>query len=339
MPTASQLLALIKSHAQGDEDRFHALTLQLAVSEERKGHRKLAEEIRQLAEAAEKRRQDATPPTKRPVPIVAPRGDLAGLMSASYPKTRLNHMVLPESIAHQLKRVVEEHRQRWKLREHGLTPRHKLLLVGPPGSGKTMTASALAGELGLPLFSILLHGLITKFMGETAAKLRLVFDAIANTRGVYLFDEFDALGGQRGTDNDVGEARRILNSFLQFLDEDDSESLIIATTNHPELLDRALFRRFHLLVEYEVPDRPLIAQTMKIRLITFDTLGVDWDRVSEAAQGLSHADLIRAAEDAARTAILEHGPVLSTGDVIAAVAERRKSIRSILCPHTTTFST
>lgn len=327
MPTANQLLGLIRSHAQGDEERFHALTLQLAASEERKGHHKLAEELKQLADAAAKRRQ-GVPATRSPTPIVAPRGDLAGLMAASYPKTRLNHMVLPDRIAGPLKRVVEEHKQRWKLRDHGLKPRHKLLLVGPPGSGKTMTASALAGELGFPLFSILLHGLITKFMGETAAKLRLVFDAIATTRGVYLFDEVDALGGQRGTENDIGEARRFLNSFLQFLDEDDSESLVIATTNHPELLDRALFRRFHLFLEYELPDRPLIVETMKARLITFDTKAVDWDRVSGTAQGLSQADLIRAAEDAARTAILERGPTLSTGDLVAAVTERRTSIRS-----------
>ncbi len=165
-------------------------------------------------------------------------------MSANYPKTRLNHLVLPVPTERQLARVVEEQRQRWKLREHGLFPRQKLLLVGPPGSGKTMTAAALAGELGLPLFSILLHGLITKFMGETAAKLRLVFDAIKQTRGVYLFDEFDAIGGHRGADNDVGEARRILNSFLQFLEEDDSELLIIAITNHPEAAGSGLISAF-----------------------------------------------------------------------------------------------
>lgn len=247
-------------------------------------------------------------------------------MSVTYPKARLNHMTLPAATDHLLHRVVEEQRQRWKLREHGLAPRQKLLLVGPPGSGKTMTASALAGELGLPLFSILLHGLITKFMGETAAKLRLVFDAICNTRGVYLFDEFDAIGGQRGMDNDVGEARRILNSFLQFLDEDESESLIIATTNHPELLDRALFRRFHLLVEYDLPERPLIIETMKARLLTFDTKSVDWEVVAAAAEGLSHADLIRAAEDAAREVILSDGPELNTSVLLAAVQTRRNSV-------------
>ena len=112
----------------------------------------------------------------------------------------------------------------------------KLLLVGPPGTGKTMTAAALAGELGLPLFSIRLDGLITKYMGETAAKLRLVFDAIQATRGVYLFDEFDALGGERSAKNDVGEIRRVLNSFLQFLEQDDSASIVMGATNHVEIV-------------------------------------------------------------------------------------------------------
>ena len=322
MPTAAQLLGLIKSHAQGDEERFHALTLQLAASEQRRGHAKLAEELRRLADAALEQRRAGAETAGKPIPLVQPRGDLAGVMSATYPKTRLNHLVLPAATERQLARVLEEQRQRWKLREHGLFPRQKLLLIGPPGSGKTMTAAALAGELGLPLFSILLHGLITKFMGETAAKLRLVFDAISQTRGAYLFDEFDAIGGHRSADNDVGEARRILNSFLQFLEEDESESLIIATTNHPELLDRALFRRFHLIVEYELPTRPLVIETMKTRLLTFDIREVDWNQVADVAQGLSHADLIRAAEDAAREAILERGPSLDTASLVVAVRQR-----------------
>jgi SpoVK/Ycf46/Vps4 family AAA+-type ATPase len=115
--------------------------------------------------------------------------------------------------------VLLEQRQQKRLREHSLSPRCKLLFLGPPGSGKTMTASALAGELHLPLFTIMLEGLITKFMGGTAAKLRLVFEAIRQTQGVYLFDEFDALGAHRSQSNEVGEIRRVLNSFLQLLEK------------------------------------------------------------------------------------------------------------------------
>ncbi len=117
-----------------------------------------------------------------------------------------------------------------------------------------MTASALAGELGIPLFVVRLDAFITKFMGETA-KLRQVFDAVTSTRGVYFFDEFDAIGSQRGMANDVGEIRRILNSFLLMIEQDDSNSVIVAATNHPDILDEALFRRFDDVVEYHVPSK------------------------------------------------------------------------------------
>ena len=108
--------------------------------------------------------------------------------------------------------------------------------------------------MGLPLFVIRLDGLITKFMGETFAKLRLVFDAMNQTRGVYLFDEFDSIGAERGLGNDVGEIRRVVNSFLQMVEQDNSDSLIVAATNHVKLLDRALFRRFDDIIEFDLPD-------------------------------------------------------------------------------------
>ena len=168
----------------------------------------------------------------------------------SYPQSRLSDMVLDQSIEDSLNRIIKEQRFFGKIKQHGLSPRRKLLLVGPPGTGKTMTASALAGELGVPLFSVRLDSLITKFMGETAAKLRQIFDAISNVRGIYFFDEFDAIGSQRGQANDVGEIRRVLNSFLQMLEHDNSNSVIIAATNHPEALDYALFRRFDDMIQF-----------------------------------------------------------------------------------------
>ena len=139
--------------------------------------------------------------------------------------------------------LIRQQTQRDLLRPHGKTPSCKLLLAGPPGSGKTMTAAALAGELHLPLFSVRLDALITRYMGDTAAKLRLIFDQIGNTRGVYLFDEFDAIGSHRSADNDVGEMRRVLNSFLQFMEERSTTALSSQRPTIRELLDRALGRR------------------------------------------------------------------------------------------------
>ena len=186
MTTARHIVTLLKTHIAGDEERFLSTAMQLAAHEARQGHGKLAQELRELVDAAKDKR---APIARRagPFPLAQPKGELAGILSASYPDTRLGDMILPADLQGRLERVLFEQRQQEHLRGHGLQPRRKLLLIGPPGTGKTMTASALAGELKLPLLTVVLDGLITKFMGETAAKLRLVFEAMtANSRRLFL---------------------------------------------------------------------------------------------------------------------------------------------------------
>lgn len=324
MATAEQLKALLKSYGEGDEERFYAVAMQVAAHAARQGHGKLAQEIRQIIDAAKVKGQPRRG-ERAPIPVAQPRGELAGLLSVSYPKTRLSDMVLEPTLHARLARILLEQRQREKLLTHGLTPRRKILLIGPPGTGKTLTARALAGELSQPLFAILLDGIITKFMGETAAKLRIVFDALQRTRGVYLFDEFDALGSHRTSQNDVGEIRRVLNSFLQFLEQDESESLIIAATNHAELLDRALFRRFDDVLEYSLPDDELAEQMLCSRLAMLDTKRIDWAQVVTAAHGLSYAEIVRACEDAAKTAVLSDRSEVMTRGMLDALGARRAS--------------
>ena len=186
-----------------------------------------------------------------------------------------------------------------------------------------MTATVLAGELGLPLFGIQFHSLITKYLGETAAKLRLIFDAMKETRAVYLFDEFDALGADRASPNEVGEIRRVLNSFLQFIEHDDSDSLVVAATNHPRLLDRALMRRFDAVIRYPLPSKAVALRVLRNRLALFKTSTIEWAVVQNATEGLSHAELARACENAAKTAFLEERTSLETGEVMEALKERR----------------
>jgi SpoVK/Ycf46/Vps4 family AAA+-type ATPase len=326
MATADHLKALVRSHAEGDDERFFAIAMQVAAQAARQGHTKLAQELRDLVDQAKARAKAVSVGQQtRPVPIVQPRGELAGLLSAAFPKTRLSDMALDAPVRARIDRVLLEQREREIIRAHGLGPLRKLLLVGPPGTGKTMTAAALAGELSVPLFTTQLDGLITKYLGETAAKLRLIFEAIRQTRAVYLFDEFDALGGQRASKNEVGEIRRVLNSFLQFLEQDDSDSIIVAATNHPQILDKALFRRFDSVIEYQLPSREIIEKVMRARLSLLDVSDVDWLKVVEAADGLSHSDLTRACEHAAKNAILWHHTRIKTNELIEALSERRTS--------------
>ncbi|MDT0583374.1 AAA family ATPase [Brumicola blandensis] len=326
MANANQLKALLKSHLEGDDSRFYSVAMQVAAHEAKRGHGKLAEELRTLVDQAKASRVIES--KSKAVPISKPRGELANLLSVSYPKARLGDMVLSSDLTKQLERIIREQRHAAEILSHGLSPRRKLLLVGPPGTGKTMTASVLAGELGLPLFQVRLDGLITKFMGETAAKLRQIFESTHQARGVYFFDEFDAIGSQRGLANDVGEVRRILNSFLQMIEQDDSHSIIIGATNHPDILDNALFRRFDDLLHYELPDEVHIASVLKSRLSRIAIKNTSWKRLSNKAIGLSYAELSRAADEVLKTALIERAEKISEKDITLALEERRKlSIR------------
>ena len=160
-------------------------------------------------------------------------------------------------------------------------------------------------------------------MGETASKLRLIFDATVSTRAVYFFDEFDAIASQRGLGNDVGEIRRVLNSFLQFIEQDESNSLIVAATNHPEILDYAVFRRFDDVIEYQLPDISQVSETLRSRLGPMSDVGIEWQRLAEAAMGLSYADITRAADEAVKDAIIEDRATVMQYDVLRALADRR----------------
>ncbi len=324
MATAEQIKALLRSHGDEDDERFYAVALQVAAAAARKGQHRLAQELRDLVDETNEARRSSR--SERVTPVVRPRGDLAGLIDASYPATRLADMVLEDSAATTLARTVREYQLRDRLRGHGFEPIRKLLLAGPPGTGKTMSASALAGELRLPLFTTRLDGLITKFMGETAAKLRLIFDTIAETRGVYLFDEVDALAAARQATNDVGEARRILNSFLQFVEQDRSDSLIVAATNHEHLLDAALFRRFQVTVQFDLPTAAQIRHVIENRLAGLDTSNVSWRRIEHASEGLSHADATVACEDAAKATLMSDAKSIDTELLSAALRARQRRV-------------
>jgi SpoVK/Ycf46/Vps4 family AAA+-type ATPase len=321
MPNARHVLALLKTHIRGDDQEFMSVAMQVAAQEARQGHVKLAEQIRDLIDRAKLERNRS----QQRLLVLEPKGDLANLVTLQEPTARLVSLVLPTELETRLRRVLLEYRQQRRLRDHDLQPRRKLLFVGAPGTGKTSAAAAMAAELHIPLLVARLEGIITKFMGETAAKLRTIFDAMTIRAGVYLFDEFDALGTRRNQANDVGEIRRVLNSFLQFLEKDTSESLVIAATNHPELLDRALFRRFDDIIEFAAPNRDLAEALMKSRLANFELHDIRWSELLVEGEGLSQAELVRASDDAAKDAVLADSSFVAHDRLLAAIRERKRT--------------
>jgi SpoVK/Ycf46/Vps4 family AAA+-type ATPase len=312
---------MLRSRAEGDEEQFFSIALQVAAAEARQGRRDTANDIRAAVDAS-RAAQGVRPSI--PIAFSRPRGDLEGLLELRPTTIKLVDVILPNSINDRLENFLLQQRKRDWLREHGKAPSHRLLFVGPPGSGKTMTAEAVAGELKLPLYVIRLDTLITRFMGETAAKLRLVFDETLRRRGVYLFDEFDAVGGHRNASNDVAEMRRVLNSFLQFMEEKSAtDSAIVAATNHPELLDRALLRRFDEVLEFELPTAAQIKAVLKANLRPMKIPGLKWATIEKAASGLSQAEVARAANEAVKNAILQQRDQITTQDIAAKLAERQ----------------
>jgi SpoVK/Ycf46/Vps4 family AAA+-type ATPase len=313
MATAEQIKALIRSHFDASQEHFITVALQVAAHEARSGHIALAHEIRHMVDNA------------RPKPAVVIKfpNELEGLVFSENPATPLEALVLNRDIKARVERIILEFRQRNKLKSHGLTHRRKILLSGAPGTGKTMTAKVLATELNLSLHTVQMDRLVTKFMGETSAKLRQIFERIREVDGVYLFDEFDAIGGERSLDNDVGEMRRVLTSFLTFIENDTSDNLIIAATNNLRLLDRALFRRFDDVLHYDLP-----GETERSRLIA-NLLGTFYDKqfsIAEAvtvADGLSHAEIDRACRDAMKLAILNNKSRVTLKSLIELLQERQ----------------
>lgn len=291
MATADQIKTLIKSHFENDPNRFSTVALQIAAHEAKHGHMAIADEIKNLVDKSKSR-------VVKLKPFI---DDLNGLILEVSPKEKLSHLIASEDVKTKIQRILLEFKQKEKLKKHGLDNRRKILLSGQPGTGKTMTAAIFANELQLPLYVILMDKLVTKFMGETSTKLRLLFESIYDRQGIYLFDEFDAIGGERALSNDVGEMRRILNSFLQMIEQDQSRSIIIAATNNLDLLDQALFRRFDDVIHYRIPNKQEGIKLIENKLGKFkgryklERLNID---------GLSHAEISQACLDAIKFAVL-----------------------------------
>jgi len=315
MATAEQLKSLIKSHFSEDFEAFVTVVLQVAAHEAQQGHGELAHDIRQIVDKA---RRD-----KRSAIILKFPQDLRGLVVAENSSVPFSALIVPKTVRTRIERIIHEHRQQAKLKLHGLSHRRKILLTGPPGTGKTMTSRVLAYELRLPLYTIQVDKLVTKFMGETSAKLRQIFDLIQEKVGVYLFDEFDAIGGERSLETDVGEMRRVLNSFLQFIEQDTSDSLIVAATNSPTLLDRALYRRFDDVLYYDRPLADARKRLLENILGAFLPSNFNLTSAVRLSTGLSHAEIDQASRDAVKLAILSDSKTISPQILLQMIKERR----------------
>ena len=294
MATADQILSLIRNHVNNDDAQFRKVALQISAVEARSGHAIIARTIQELL-----RQKNTSLGTVR---LVSKNKDVDDLLLQLDTYDDINSLILSSSVEEKLERIIKEYLKKETLRKYGLVNRRKLLLYGASGTGKTMTASVLAKEFNLPFFVVRTEKVVTKFMGETGQKLGRIFDFISEVPAVYLFDEFDAIGSQRGMDNEVGEQRRILNTFLQLLERDDSDSFIIAATNSIESIDKAMFRRFDDVIEYSLPDRE--QRLALLHEYLYAAKDLDFALAESLFEGMSHAEIKMLCSDIFKESLL-----------------------------------
>jgi SpoVK/Ycf46/Vps4 family AAA+-type ATPase len=255
MARSDLLISLVKASANGDKQMLHR-TVEAMIAEERaKRHNVLAERLESAL------RVNGNGSGLRAVPQNADASPRARhFISEGTPRRTLGDLILPEMTERATRQLVEEQQRASVLRSHSLEPRHRILLVGPPGNGKTSLAEAIAEALALPFFTVRYESMIGSFLGETASRLKHVFDYVRTTPCVLFFDEFDAVGKERGDTHETGEIKRVVSSLLMQIDELPSYVVVIAATNHAELLDRAVWRRFELRLSLPAPDEKQLAE-------------------------------------------------------------------------------
>lgn len=299
MARSDLLLAIVRSGARGDELAFRRAAEALIAEEEGKRHGVLAS---QLAEALT---------AKRPVSNVmsiARTEAVAGLIHERIPERRLTDLVLTADVRRGVSDLIEEHHRRDLLRSHGVEPRHRVMLVGPPGGGKTSLAEAVATELSVPLLTVRYEGLIGSFLGETASRMESLFDAVRVRPCVLFFDEFDTVAKERGDTHETGEIKRVVSSLLLQVDRLPSHVVVIAATNHPELLDRAAWRRMQLRLELPQPTRAAKVEWLGAWAERNKVdLGLSTRTISDRLGEVSFAELEEFALDVQRRLILS-GP-------------------------------
>lgn len=330
--TAKRLFRLVASEKSED---LRVLCLKIVEEEFNKGHKSLAKE---LALILEKSATVETPPrtTINNVGVKHIRSlNEYALNSTSLPKSRRfndplvqlipfeqlrHHLVLPEAVLKRYERIIKEYAARDRLAKHGLTYKRKVLIYGPPGCGKTLSAEYLAWRTGLPLVKVRLDALISSYFGESAANLRSVFESTSHTQCVLFLDECDFIAKSRTTGNDVGEVSRLVNTLLTLLEEYKAPGLLIAATNLTSTLDKAIFRRFDEVFQVPRPTKHEVERLLRATLASFiQPRSKLIESIVPLLDGNSASTIVNIANDSAAAVVLEGREYVQADDLKNAI--------------------
>lgn len=304
MARSDLLVSLVRAASSGDQAGVRSSAEALAAEERAKNHHILADRLRRAL----------TNVTVSSGNLLAQRDSLGNqgreAIIEVQPQLRMDQLLLPLPVAESGKQLIEEHARADVLRSHGYEPRHRVLLSGPPGNGKTSYAEAVAEALAMPLFLVRYDALIGSYLGETNARLRKLFDYVRTRPCVLFFDEFDAIGKERGDTHETGEIKRVVSFLLMQLDQLPSYVIVIAATNHAELLDRAVWRRFQMRLSFPAPDRRSVKALLD-RIISRwpDTPIMSIAAIASKLVAVSYAEVVDFCQNVRRRHILGLGGV------------------------------
>ena len=327
MARSDLLIKLVRASVAGDQSAVRAAVETIIAEEKHKQHTVLADRLTRAIQT-NGNGINKHPPSSISKPAHKGREFIAEIT----PRRSLRDMVLSKTCRRAVDQLVEEQQRSSLLRAHGLDPRHRLLLAGPPGNGKTSLAEAIAESLAVPFFMVRYEAMIGSYLGETAGRLGRVFDYVRATPCVLFFDEFDAVGKERGDIHETGEIKRVVTSLLMHIDELPSYALVIAATNHSELLDRAVWRRFQLRLRLPAPGEQELTKYFNRFLASFDRRpGISAHTIAKRLGAISYAEAEEFTLDVCRRDVMtmKERPLKSTiEEQLKLWQERVRPIRS-----------
>ena len=327
---SDHLRALLEAFVKKDDVKFIQVANEMVEEEERKNHQLLAKDLKEIllkATIGPNRLDTSIEKNKRNLSI--PRDMAKGfpLVQIQEPHLYLSDAILAPELVTSINMLIQEIKLKDIIKSYGLKPRQKFLFFGPPGTGKTLTAHIISSILQWPLVTVRFESVISSFLGETATNIRRIFDFIENGEWVVLFDEFDIIGKNRDDANEHGEIKRVVNNLIQMIDNFRGDAIIIAATNHEQLLDPAVWRRFDDVLHFDLPDASRRKQILEKYLHNYPGWhALDLDEFTSITNGFSPADIARACEDALRIAIVNNEVNITAEQIYVAIERQQHRI-------------
>ncbi|MFH1190275.1 MAG: ATP-binding protein [Candidatus Omnitrophota bacterium] len=327
---SEDITKIFEAFIQHDSDSFHKTALDIIENERRLKHHLLVEQLEKILNKKIGNGNGNNIPSFQSAPI--PRDNEKGFRLLSIKKYFLNweDAILENDAKDSLKQIVKEVQREDVLGTYGLKPKQKILFYGPPGTGKTLSAKVLSSIISYPTIIVNFESIISSYLGETSSNLRKVFDYIEKGRWLVLFDEFDIIGKQRDDPTEHGEIKRVVNNFMLMLEHYEGDSIIIAASNHPHLLDIGVWRRFDEVIFFGLPDKKSRENLFEkyLKVMTKD-VDIKYENLAEETTGFSGADIEQACLNALRRIIIEDRKNISMIDLKQSIAKQKDKLKAI----------